>query len=114
MIARLKGAAADGLDPAEYPTPDFAAATSPDQLAEAELKLTSSMLDYARQAQSGRMHWSQVASDILYPEHPTDPAEVLANVSTAKDAVSGARQLQSSPQALQGSEGEARRVAWPG
>jgi L,D-transpeptidase YcbB len=86
VIARLKGAAADGLDPAEYPTPDFAAATSPDQLAEAELKLTSSMLDYARQAQSGRMHWSQVASDILYPEHPTDPAEVLANVSTAKDA----------------------------
>ena len=44
------------------------------------------MLDYARQAQSGRMHWSQVAADILYPEHPTDPAEVLANISTAKDA----------------------------
>jgi murein L,D-transpeptidase YcbB/YkuD len=86
VIARLKGAAADGLDPAEYPTPDFANATSPDQLAEAELKLTSSMLDYARQAQSGRMHWSQVAGDILYPEHPTDPAEVLANVSAARDA----------------------------
>ena len=33
VIARLKGAAADGLDPAEYPTPDFAAAVSPDQLA---------------------------------------------------------------------------------
>ena len=56
------------------------------QLAEAELKLTASMLDYARQAQSGRMHWSQVSADILYPEHPTDPAEVLANISTAKDA----------------------------
>ncbi len=55
-------------------------------MAEAELKLTASVLDYARQAQSGRMHWSQVASDILYPEHPTDAAEVLANVTTAKDA----------------------------
>jgi murein L,D-transpeptidase YcbB/YkuD len=86
VIARLKSAAADGLDPAEYPTPNFASATSPDELAEAELKLTSSMLDYARQAQSGRMHWSQVSADILYPEHPTDPAEVLANISTAKDA----------------------------
>jgi len=85
VIARLKDAAAEGLDPADYPVPDFAAA-SPDQLAEAELKLTASMLDYARQAQSGRMHWSQVAADILYPEHPTDPAEVLANISTAKDA----------------------------
>ena len=66
--------------------PDFAAATTPDALAEAELKLTASMLDYARQAQSGRMHWSQVSADILYPDHPTDPAEVLANVTTAKDA----------------------------
>ena len=64
----------------------FSGRPSPDQLAEAELKLTASMLDYARQAQSGRMHWSQVAADILYPEHPTDPAEVLANISTAKDA----------------------------
>jgi L,D-transpeptidase YcbB len=87
VIARLKDAAAEGLNPADYPLPDFAAAaTSPDQLADAELKLTDSMLDYARQAQSGRMHWSQVSADILYPEHPTDAAEVLANISTAKDA----------------------------
>ena len=86
VIARLKDAAAEGLNPADYPVPDFAAATSPDALAEAELKLTASMLDYARQAQSGRMHWSQVSADILYPEHPTDPAEVLTNVTTAKDA----------------------------
>src|SRR6478672_7645951 len=86
VIARLKDAASEGLNAADYPVPDFAAAASPDQLAEAELKLTASMLDYARQAQSGRMHWSQVSADILYPEHPTDPAEVLTNISTAKDA----------------------------
>src|SRR5450432_3937945 len=85
-IARLKDAAADGLNAADYPVPDFAAAASPDALAEADLKLTSSVLDYARQAQSGRMHWSQVSGDIQYPEHPTDPTEVLTNVSTAKDA----------------------------
>jgi L,D-transpeptidase YcbB len=86
VIARLKDAASEGLNPADYPVPEFGAATSPEQLAEAELKLTASMLDYARQAQSGRMHWSQVSADIQYPEHPTDPAEVLANISTAKDA----------------------------
>jgi murein L,D-transpeptidase YcbB/YkuD len=86
VIARLKDAASEGLFPAEYPVPDFAAAATPEALADAELKLTSSMLDYARQAQSGRMHWSQVSADILYPDHPTDPAEVLANVTTAKDA----------------------------
>jgi L,D-transpeptidase YcbB len=86
VIARLKDAAAEGLNAADYPVPDFTAATSPDALADAELKLTASMLDYARHAQSGRMHWSQVSADILYPDHPTDPAEVLANVTTAKDA----------------------------
>jgi len=86
VIARLKDAGSDGLNAADYPVPDFAAATSPDQLADAELKLMASMLDYARQAQSSRIHWSQVSADILYPEHPTDPAEVLTNISTAKDA----------------------------
>src|SRR4029079_12012871 len=70
----------------DYPVPDFAAATNPDGLAEADLKLTESMLDYARQAQSGRMHWSQLSGDVSYPDHPIDPSEVLANVTSAKDA----------------------------
>lgn len=86
VIARLKDAASDGLNPADYPVPDFAAATTPDALADAELKLTASMFDYARHAQSGRMHWSQVSGDILYPEHPVEPNEVLAKVTTAADA----------------------------
>ncbi|WP_295846030.1 L,D-transpeptidase family protein [Tardiphaga sp.] len=86
VIARLKDAATDGLNAADYPVPDFAAATSPDALAEAEVKLTASMLDYARQAQSGRMHWSQISGDVSFPEHPTDPNEVLVNISTARNA----------------------------
>ncbi len=86
VIARLKDAASEGLNPSDYSVPDFALATTPDALAEADLKLTSSMLDYARQAQSGRMHWSQVSADIQYPEHPTDTTEVLSNVTSAQDA----------------------------
>src|SRR5229473_1632806 len=86
VVARLRDAASDGLNAGDYPVPDFTAATTPDLLADAELKLTASMLDYARQAQSGRMHWSQVSGDIQYPEHPTDATEVLTNVTTAKDA----------------------------
>jgi L,D-transpeptidase YcbB len=86
VIARLKDAASDGLNASDYPVPDFAAAATPDALADADLKLTSSMLDYARQAQSGRIHWSQVSGDIQYPEHPIDPTEVLSKVTTAKDA----------------------------
>src|SRR6202790_479686 len=99
VIARLKDAASEGLNASNYPVPDFAAATPPDTLAEAELKLTASVLDYARQAQSGRMHWSQVSGDISYPDHPTDPSEVLANVTTAKDA-SAALDSYNPPQKL--------------
>src|SRR5258707_2278950 len=86
VVARLRDAASDGLNAADYPVPDFTAATTPDLLADAELKLTPSMVDYARQAQSGRMHWSQVSGDIEYPEHPTDATEVLTNVTAEKDA----------------------------
>jgi murein L,D-transpeptidase YcbB/YkuD len=99
VVARLRDAASDGLNASDYPVPDFAAATNPDALAEADLKLTASMLDYARQAQSGRMHWSQVSGDISYPEHPTDPNEVLTNVTTAKDA-SAALDSYNPPQKL--------------
>jgi murein L,D-transpeptidase YcbB/YkuD len=99
VIARLKDAASEGLSAADYPVPDFTAATTPDALAEAELKLTASVLDYARQAQSGRMHWSQVSADILYPDHPTDPSEVLANITTAKNA-SAALDSYNPPQKL--------------
>jgi murein L,D-transpeptidase YcbB/YkuD len=99
VISRLNDAAADGLNPAEYPVPHFGAATGPDALAEADLKLTASMLDYARQAQSGQMHWSQVSADIQYPEHPVDPNEVLANIWAAKDA-SAALQAYNPPHKL--------------
>src|SRR5271155_4038934 len=99
VVARLKDAASDGLNPSDYPIPDFTAATSPDALADSDLKLTASMLEYARHAQSGRMHWSQVSGDIQYPEHPTDPAEVLANVTSAKDA-SAALDSYNPPQKL--------------
>jgi len=99
VISRLKDAASDGLNPSDYPVPDFAAAGNPDALAEADLKLTASMLDYARHAQSGRMHWSQVSADIQYPDHPTDSAEVLTTVATAQDA-SAALDSYNPPQKL--------------
>ena len=85
-IARLQAAGADGLSATDYPVPDFAAATTPDALADADLKLTASVLDYARHAQGGRMHYSRVSADIAYPEHNPEPADVLANMAKAKDA----------------------------
>ncbi len=99
VIERLKAADKDGLEVADYPVPDFSAAKTPDDLANAELKLTASMLDYARQAQSGRVHWSRVSADIAYPDHPVDPTDVLVNVSTARDA-SAALESYNPPQPL--------------
>jgi L,D-transpeptidase YcbB len=85
-IARLQQADADGLDPSDYRTPDFAAATSPEALADAEMKLTMAVLTYARHAQIGRVHYSRVSADIVYNLVPPEPAEVLAKMADAKDA----------------------------
>jgi L,D-transpeptidase YcbB len=85
-IARLKQADDDGLDASDYPTPDFAAASTPDALAEAEIKLTSAVLNYARHASIGRVHYSRISADIDYKLVPPEPADVLAKMADAKNA----------------------------
>ena len=84
-IAYLGQVSADGLDPSDYPVPDFAPLTDPVALAGAEITLTTSAITYARHAQIGRVHWSRVSSDILYDQNASDPAEILASVTDAKD-----------------------------
>ena len=82
VIARLKGADADGLDVNDYNTPAFAG-LSPDALAEAELKLTQTVLTYARHLQAGRFPYTRVSQNIELPQAPPDPAEVLAKIGNA-------------------------------
>ena len=69
---------ADGLDPADYPTPRFKAGAEPAALAEAELRLTARVLTFARHAQIGRVHFSRVSGDIIYDQVAPEPADVLA------------------------------------
>ena len=45
------------MDPADYPVPAIAAEPAPAAMAEAEMRLTESVLDYARHAQMGRVHY---------------------------------------------------------
>jgi L,D-transpeptidase YcbB len=86
-IARLKAADSDGLEPSDYPVPDFKrAADRPDAMAEAELRLVSAVLTYARHAQTGRVHYSRVSTDIVYEQVFPEPAEVLAKLAGASDA----------------------------
>ena len=85
VIARLKGADADGLDVTDYKTPTFAGLNA-DALAEAELKLTQTVLTYARHLQSGRFPYSRVSNNIELPQEPPDPAQVLVKIAEAADA----------------------------
>jgi L,D-transpeptidase YcbB len=85
-IAYLRGVAADGLDPSDYPAPAFRSGADPQALAEAELKLIDSVLTFARHATVGRVHYSRVAGDILYNQTPPAPASVLAKMESAPNA----------------------------
>ena len=76
---------ADGLDPADYPVPDFATLKDPAELAEADLKLSMAVITYAHHASVGRVHWSRVSADIFYDQKPPEPADVLAKMVEAKD-----------------------------
>ena len=77
---------ADGLDPADYPVPNISASVSdPAALAEAEMRLSASVVTYAHHASIGRVHWSRVSSSILYEVKPPAPADVLAAMADAKD-----------------------------
>jgi murein L,D-transpeptidase YcbB/YkuD len=84
-IARLKAADTEGLDPADYKIPDLTA-SSPDALAEAELRLTEAVLTYARHAQAGRFTYSSVSKNIELPQIPPETADVLTAVADAADA----------------------------
>lgn len=86
VIAQLGNAAADGLDAADYPVPAFAAATSPEALADADLTLSYSALIYARHLASGRIAPSRVLTEVDYGDHAPNPADVLKDLAEADDA----------------------------
>src|ERR1019366_452986 len=85
VIAYLAQVDSVGLDPNDYATPDFKSAVTANALAEDELKLTASILTYARQAQTGRIHFSRVGADIEFKLVAPEPAEVLAKLADAND-----------------------------
>jgi murein L,D-transpeptidase YcbB/YkuD len=84
-IARMKSADADGLEPSDYRPPNFAG-LGPDALAEAELKLTHTVLVYARHLQAGRFPYTRVSHNIELPQAPPEPAVILSRVADAADA----------------------------
>ncbi len=110
-VAYLAGVDADGLDPADYSTPDIKAGLEPDALAEAELRFTQAVLSFARHAQNGRVHFTRIAADIDYDQVKSDPADVLAKLASATDvkaALDGFNPQQPGYKALKAKLAEAR------
>ena len=84
-IGYLRHVDADGLDPADYPVPNFEALSAPADLADAEIKLTAAAVTYAHHASVGRVHWSRVSADIEYSTPAVEPGDVLAAIAGASD-----------------------------
>ncbi|MET0867798.1 MAG: peptidoglycan-binding protein, partial [Pseudorhodoplanes sp.] len=84
VVAYLQNVDADGLDPADYPAPVFKAGDN-DALAEAELRLAGEVLEYARHASMGRVHFSRISVDIGYEQEAPDAAMVLGKLVDATD-----------------------------
>jgi murein L,D-transpeptidase YcbB/YkuD len=86
VIARLKNAAADGLDAADYPVPDFVSLNGAEALADSDVRLTDSMLTFARHLATGHVAPTRVTTDVDYGHHVPDPNDVLKKIADARDA----------------------------
>ena len=84
-ISYLGHVDADGLDPSDYPVPNFTALSAPADFAKAEIELTMAVITYAHHSSIGRVHWSRVSADIGYDRAAPEPADVLAALVDAKD-----------------------------
>ena len=87
LMHRLKSADEDGLDPADYVLPAIAAArvSTPEDWAEAELKLSAAAVAYARDARGARIDLPRLSNLVTPALDLPDAAEVLATLSTAND-----------------------------
>ncbi len=84
-IVHLKSASADALDAPDYPVPDFANLSSAEALAEGDVKLTNSILTYARHLAVGRIAPNRVLAEVDYGTHVPEPSDILKKVSDARD-----------------------------
>ena len=102
--AFLQGVAADGLDPADYPTPGFGNA-DPAKLAADELALTNSVVTFARHASIGRVAFTRVSGAVYFDQKAPNAADVLGKLAEQHRRPRHARRLQSAGAGIQGAQG---------
>jgi murein L,D-transpeptidase YcbB/YkuD len=83
-VSYLQNVDVDGLEPSDYPITVFKDGDI-DALADAELRLTGELLDYARHASIGRVHYTRISNDIGFEQDAPEPAEIFATLSAAAD-----------------------------
>jgi L,D-transpeptidase YcbB len=86
VVAQLQNAAANGLDPDQYPVPTLGAASSAAALADIDITLTHLMLTYARHLAVGRITPTRVTDEVNYGSHTPEPADILRKIAEAGDA----------------------------
>jgi L,D-transpeptidase YcbB len=119
-IARVHASAADGLIPAEYKIPDMAAAASPEAQADAELRLTATLITFTRHLQAGRFPYARMGGEILVPQQPPEVGAALTKLADATDVAAaieefsppqpGYRALRAKLAELRGSTAEETKV----
>ncbi len=90
VIARIKAADTDGLDPSVYHVPHVqigvAMPATQTVLARAEVMLSQAVIDYVHDAHSGRLDPADISQNFDYKPHVADPVEALNKISMADDA----------------------------
>ena len=90
VIARIKQADTDGLDPSAYKVPHvqigLAMPATEQALARAEVMLSQAVIDYVHDAHSGRLDPADISQNFDYKPHIADPVAALDKISTADDA----------------------------
>ncbi len=76
----------EGLDPDDYAPIEVPAGSDAATLAATELKFTVTILNYARDAQNGRMPFARVSADIDYPRSMASAREILGAMAQTEDA----------------------------
>ncbi|MPZ36991.1 MAG: L,D-transpeptidase family protein [Rhizobiales bacterium] len=119
-ITRIHASAADGLIPAEYKIPDMAAATSPEAQADAELRLTATLITFTRHLQAGRFPFARMGGEIQMPQEPPDVTAALTKLAEATDVAAaidefsppqpGYRALKAKLAELRGNTGDETKI----
>jgi murein L,D-transpeptidase YcbB/YkuD len=85
VMGYLRGVEADGLNPADYPAPQFSDADA-GKIADDEIRLSLAVVLFARHASVGRASFQRVSDAIAYDINPSDPAGVLKKIAETSPA----------------------------